>query len=135
MAGPAALVVGLLVAAGLLGSIVAHELGRALVARNNGIATHGISLFALGGVAELESEADTPGAAARIALAGPAVSLAIGAASLVVSGVAGALGVSPLIVAGLTILGMANLVMAVFNLIPALPLDGGRVLAVLMVLN
>ncbi|MEM9565773.1 MAG: site-2 protease family protein [Actinomycetota bacterium] len=127
-ASSAYLIVGLVVSAGLLASIVAHELGHALVARNNGVGTRAINLFALGGVAELESEADNPGAAARIALAGPAVSVAIGAGSLAAAGVAGALGVPALLVAAFTILGVINLIMAVFNMIPALPLDGGRVL-------
>ncbi|MEL6983333.1 MAG: site-2 protease family protein [Actinomycetota bacterium] len=119
---------GLVISAALLASIVAHELGHALVARRNGVGTRGISLFALGGVAELESEADNPGAAARIAAAGPAVSVAIGAAAMGLAGVAGFIGASPLAVVALTTLGFVNLVMAVFNMIPALPLDGGRVL-------
>ena len=127
-ASSAYLVIGLAVSVGLLASIVAHELGHALVARRNGVGCRSISLFALGGVAELESEADNPGAAARIAAAGPAVSVAIGAGALVVSGLAGLVGASPLIVTALTTLGIVNLVMAVFNMIPALPLDGGRVL-------
>ena len=122
------LIIGLAVAAGLLASIVAHELGHALVARRNGVGTRAINLFALGGVAELESEADNPGAAARIAVAGPAVSVAVGVASFAAAGLVGALGLSPLLVAGFSTLGVVNLVMAVFNMIPALPLDGGRVL-------
>ncbi len=126
--GAAYLIIGLAVSVGLLASIVAHELGHALVARRNGVGTRAINLFALGGVAELESEADNPGAAARIAGAGPAVSVVLGAGSLAVAALAGFVGASPLIVAGLTTLGFVNLVMAVFNMIPALPLDGGRVL-------
>jgi len=122
------LVAGLAIAAGLLASIVAHELGHALIARRNGVGCRSISLFALGGVAELDSEADNPGAAARIAVAGPAVSVAIGAAALGLSGIASFIGGSPLVIAALTTLGFVNLVMAVFNMIPALPLDGGRVL-------
>ncbi len=127
-ASSAYLIIGLAVSAGLLASIVAHELGHALVARRNDVGTRAINLFALGGVAELESEADNPGAAARIAVAGPAVSLAIGAAAMALAGVAGPLGVPALLVTGIATLGVVNLVMAVFNMIPALPLDGGRVL-------
>jgi Zn-dependent protease len=127
-AGVAYLAVALLVAVGLLVSIVAHELGHALVARNNGVGCRSISLFALGGVAELESEARTPGAAARIAVAGPAVSVAIGAIGVVLSWTAGLVGASALVVAALLVLGVVNLAMAVFNMLPALPLDGGRVL-------
>ncbi len=126
--GAAYLIIALAVSAGLLASIVAHELGHALVARRNGVGTRAINLFALGGVAELESEADNPGAAARIAVAGPAVSVAVGIGSFVAAGLAGLLGLSPLLVAGFSTLAVVNLVMAVFNMIPALPLDGGRVL-------
>ncbi|MGI9599023.1 MAG: site-2 protease family protein, partial [Acidimicrobiales bacterium] len=62
------------VTAALLASIVAHELGHSLVAQRYNIGVRGITLFALGGVAQLEREPETPRSAARIALAGPAVS-------------------------------------------------------------
>lgn len=109
-------------------SIVAHELGHSVVAKNNDVGVSGITLFALGGVAALKSEPATPGAAARIALAGPAVSVAVGVASLLGAAAAGAVGLPGLAVVGLTWLGFINLVLAVFNMVPALPLDGGRVL-------
>ncbi len=109
-------------------SIVAHELGHSLVAQRNGIGVSGITLFALGGVAKLESEPTEAGAAARIALAGPAVSVAIGVGGLAAGALAGALGLPTLVAAGLAWLGIINLGMAVFNMIPALPLDGGRTL-------
>lgn len=112
----------------LLASIVAHELGHSLVAQRNNVGVAGITLFALGGVARLEREPDTPGSAARIAIAGPVVSVAIGIAALVGGVAAGAVGASTLVVAGLTWLGLVNLTLAVFNMLPALPLDGGRVL-------
>ncbi|MGF1596672.1 MAG: site-2 protease family protein [Acidimicrobiales bacterium] len=125
----AAYLVAALATAGLfLSSIVAHELGHSIVARRNGIGVRDITLFALGGVAALETEPRTPGAAARIALAGPAVSVAVGAGSLVAALAAGGAGFSTLTVAALTWLGVINLALAVFNMIPALPLDGGRVL-------
>ena len=111
-----------------LGSIVAHELGHSIVAQRNNIGVRSITLFALGGVASLEREADDPGAAARIALAGPAVSVAIGAIALAVSSVMGSLGFGALITAAFFWLGVINLALAAFNMIPALPLDGGRVL-------
>lgn len=122
------LVIGLSVALGVLASIVAHELGHALVGRRNGVECRSINLFALGGVAELESEATEPGAAARIALAGPAVSVSLGVGGLGLAALAGALGTSALGVAALSSLGAINLAMALFNMVPALPLDGGRVL-------
>ena len=111
-----------------LGSIVAHELGHSLVAIRDGIKVKGITLFALGGVASLESEPATPGSAARVALAGPAVSIGVGVASMGLAVGASALGLPGLVVAALVWLGVINLSLAVFNLLPALPLDGGRVL-------
>lgn len=125
-------VVALATTVALLASIIAHELGHSIVAKNNGVGVSGITLFALGGVAKLESEPEDAGAAGRIALAGPAVSVVIGAGSLAVGAVAGALGLPALLVAGVTWLGIINLVMAVFNMIPALPLDGGRALQALL---
>ena len=112
----------------LLASIVAHELGHSVVAQRNDVDVSGITLFALGGVAKLEREPDTPGAAARIAIAGPAVSVAIGVAALATGIAAAGLGAPALVAAGLTWLGLVNLTLAVFNMLPALPLDGGRVL-------
>lgn len=126
------LAVAVATTATFLGSIIAHELGHSVVAKNNGVGVAGITLFALGGVAKLESEPKTPGVAAKIALAGPAVSVAIGVASLAIGTTLGALGFSPLIVAGLSWLGIINLAMAVFNMLPALPLDGGRALQALL---
>ena len=131
-ASAAYLTTALAVTAGLLASIIAHELGHSLVAQRNNVGVSGITLFALGGVAKLEREPDDPGAAARIALAGPAVSVGIGVAALVAGFVAGAAGVSALIAAGLTWLGLVNISLAVFNMLPALPLDGGRALQAAM---
>lgn len=127
--GGAYLVTALFTALLFLVSIVAHELGHSLVARRNGVRVRGITLFALGGVATLDGDAATPGAAARIAAAGPAVSVVTGLGLLAAAAVTNSLGLLPdLLVAGLAWLGFINLSLAVFNLIPALPLDGGRVL-------
>ncbi|MDH4363675.1 MAG: site-2 protease family protein [Acidimicrobiia bacterium] len=111
-----------------MASIVAHELGHSLVAIRGGIKVRGITLFALGGVASLECEPASPGLAARVALAGPAVSIGVGVASLGAAIGANAPGLPGLVVAALVWLGVINLSLAVFNLLPALPLDGGRVL-------
>lgn len=120
-------VAGLTVAA-FLASIVAHELGHSLVARRSGVGVRGVTLFALGGVAALDSAPSTPRSAARIALAGPAVSAAIGIGALA-AGAAGAwLGAPVLVTSAVVWLGVINLALAVFNMVPALPLDGGRVL-------
>jgi Zn-dependent protease len=101
-------------------SILAHEFGHALVARRHGVQTQSIDLWALGGVAHLDRDPPTPRAEGLIAVAGPAVSLAIG-------GVALGLGIalqSPVV----GWIGFVNLLLAVFNMLPGAPLDGGRVL-------
>lgn len=100
-------------------SVLLHELGHALVARRMRVPVHSITLFAFGGVAEVDAESPSPTAELAIAVAGPAVSLLIAAAA--------ALAVH---------LGAANLIMALFNLLPGYPMDGGRVLrATLWFLN
>lgn len=101
-------------------TILAHEFGHALVARRYGIQTESIDLWALGGVARLDREAPTPGAEARVALAGPIVSLLIGVTAF---GLGYTLGIG--LVAWI---GFVNVFLAVFNMLPGAPLDGGRVL-------
>lgn len=109
-------------------SLLAHELAHALQARRDGLQVEGITLWLLGGVAQLRGEARTPGAEARIAGVGPLVSLALG----VVFGLAAlgfqAAGLPPLVVNGAAWLGGINLILGVFNLLPGAPLDGGRLL-------
>jgi Zn-dependent protease len=126
--GFAYLVAAIATAGLFLSSIVAHELGHSLVALRNRVKVRSITLFALGGVASLDGEAANPGAAARIALAGPAVSAAVGILSLGTALGASALGLPALVVAAVAWLGLINLSLALFNMLPALPLDGGRVL-------
>lgn len=116
-------------AAGLLsGSILAHELGHATTAQQRGIGIEGINLWLLGGVAQMERPADTPRDAFAIAAAGPAVSVGLAVVTGVLAIGAALLAVSPLIVATLGYLALVNAGLALFNLIPALPLDGGRIL-------
>lgn len=114
---------------GFFGSILAHELGHSLVAQRNGIRVRSITLWLLGGVAELEREADDPGVEFRVAVAGPAVSVglavAFGGLAWTVSAVLG----GPVLGATLGYLALLNGMLAVFNMIPAAPLDGGRVLS------
>ena len=115
----------------LFASVVAHELAHALVARRFGVRTSAITLFLFGGVATLEKEPASPKADALVALAGPACSAVIAlvafallfAVDRFVPGRVGtALGYLGTYVA------LANAVLAVFNVIPAYPMDGGRVL-------
>lgn len=111
-----------------LASILAHELSHALVAIRAGQHVESITLWLLGGVAQLERGADSPGEEFRIAAVGPATSLAIGIATGAVAGALDAAGASDLLVAVLAWMAGINVILAVFNMIPAAPLDGGRVL-------
>src|SRR3954470_24774570 len=120
------------------GSILLHELGHAFAARREGIAVSGIELFLFGGVMKMDRDTDSPGAEFRVAAAGPAVTLAIvlvvGAVGTALVGTGRLLDASrftgrsegiPLVLAS-TVVGF-NLLLLVFNLIPAFPLDGGRI--------
>ncbi|MEG4996508.1 site-2 protease family protein [Microcoleus sp. B4-D4] len=116
---------GLFTALLLFASVLAHELGHSWVAIKQGIGVKSISLFLFGGLANLERESKTPAEAFWVAIAGPLV-------SLLLSGLLTAIGIG----AGLTgpaaaivgLLASINLVLALFNLIPGLPLDGGNIL-------
>ena len=109
-------------------SILAHELGHAFVAQREGMVIEGITLWLFGGIARFRGEFPSAWAEFRIAIAGPAVSLLIGLSCVGIAqtGLPGAVhGVA-------SWLGYINLVLLVFNLLPALPLDGGRVLRSLL---
>jgi stage IV sporulation protein FB len=106
-------------------SVVLHELGHAIVARRLGVHVAGIELGFLGGAAKMANLPRTPRHELMIAAAGPAVSLMLGGTFI---GLAAALG-SPFV----SMIGWINLVIAGFNLIPALPMDGGRILRALLV--
>lgn len=126
---------GALVVLSAFGCVLLHEYGHALMARRFGIETEDITLYLIGGVARLRRMPRSPGAELAIALAGPAVNIAIACAL----GAASALGFfggawgepSMLGDFGMNLLAI-NLVLAGFNLIPAFPMDGGRVLRALL---
>ena len=122
------LLAGLVAAVLFLASLLAHELAHAITARRHGIDVAQITLWLLGGVAELRGEPRTPGADLKIAIVGPLTSLLVGVVSGAIALFAdAALGTS--LAAGVFwYLAAVNILLAIFNLIPAAPLDGGRVL-------
>jgi Zn-dependent protease len=112
------------------GSVLAHELAHSVVAVRHGTPVEGITLWLLGGVARLGGTARSAAAELRIALAGPASSLALAALFGTAAYALAELGVAPGPVgSALAWLATINAVLAVFNLLPGAPLDGGRVLA------
>jgi Zn-dependent protease len=125
-------VAAVVLAAVFLASILAHELAHAAVAHRHGVAVDSITLWLLGGIAQLHEHARDPAGELRIALAGPAASLAIGVVSGVVAGAVYAMGGPGLVVGALLWLATVSVVLAVFNLLPGAPLDGGRVLTAVL---
>lgn len=116
-------------------TLVLHELSHALVARSRGLPVRSITLFALGGVAEIEKEAGDPATEFWMGIAGPLVSLAIGLGCLSAAhGLGWVLLTEPATpaLAALVWLGYINVSLALFNLIPAFPMDGGRILRALL---
>ncbi|MFQ4141389.1 site-2 protease family protein [Chlorogloeopsis sp. ULAP02] len=129
LGGGLALLLGLMTALLLFSSVVAHELGHSFVAIRQGIDVKSITLFIFGGLASLEKESKTPAEAFWVAIAGPLVSLllfglftAIGFATAASGPLAAIIGV----------VAFVNLALALFNLIPGLPLDGGNILKALV---
>jgi len=125
-------IAGAVAAVLFMGSLLAHELSHAVVAKHNGIGVSSITLWLFGGVAQLDREALTAGVEFRVAAAGPAASVAaaaiFGGAHYAMAG----LGVTGLVVAVAGWLGWINLLLAGFNLVPAAPLDGGRILRAIL---
>lgn len=116
---------GVLGALGLFLSIVLHELSHSLVARQYGINMQGITLFIFGGVAEMVDEPPSPQSEFFMAIAGPIASLFIAAAFQIMNWVSAPL---PPIAIVCGYLAIVNVALAVFNMVPAFPLDGGRAL-------
>ncbi len=116
----------------LLASLLAHELAHAIVARRSGVAVESVTLWLFGGVTNLGGEAKTPKAAFRIAIAGPATSLALAAAFGALVAALHAVHAAPIVVGVAQWLAAINLLLGLFNLLPGAPLDGGRVLRALL---
>jgi Zn-dependent protease/CBS domain-containing protein len=121
-------IMGVAGALGLLFSIVFHELWHSLIARKFGLPMHGITLFIFGGVAEMTEEPPSPKAEFFMAVAGPisSIVLALGLFGIFFLGVSA--GWSKPVTGVFNYLAFLNLILAGFNLMPAFPLDGGRVL-------
>jgi Zn-dependent protease len=123
---------GLLAAAAFYASLLAHELSHAFVARRYGVSVKGIVLWLLGGVAQLDGDSPDARAELRVAAAGPATSLGIAAVAAALAGILAGIGTSSLMVAAVWWLAGINALLAAFNLLPAFPLDGGRILRALL---
>ncbi len=122
-------VVGIATTVLFFASLLAHEASHSVVAKHNDIGVRSITLWLFGGVSELESDALTPGADFRIAVVGPLTSLALAAVFAILSLLLRqASGTGGVLSAALGWLAWMNLLLGGFNLIPAAPLDGGRVL-------
>lgn len=113
----------------MFASVLAHELGHSFIALRQGIGVQSITLFLFGGLASLEEESKTPAGAFWVAIAGPLVSLCL-FGLLTIVGVGSHL--SGPIAAIVGVLATINLSLALFNLIPGLPLDGGNILKALV---
>jgi Zn-dependent protease len=118
--------------AGLLLSIVLHEFSHSLVARRFGMPIGGITLFIFGGIAEMEDEPPKAKAEFVMAIAGPIASLVLAFLFYQLYGARAALGLSAPVSAVLLYLSLLNGILAIFNLLPAFPLDGGRVLRAIL---
>lgn len=111
-----------------LASLLAHEGAHAVIARRKGMRVRSITLWMLGGVAQLDGEPQTARADFAIAAAGPLTSLAVGGVLFAAAQAAAALGSPATIVAALAWTAATNAFLAAFNLLPGAPLDGGRIL-------
>jgi Zn-dependent protease len=119
---------GLVGGLAFIGSVLAHELSHSVLATRRGLQVRRIRLFVFGGVSEIEEEPRSPAEELAVSVAGPAASAVIGLVLLAVSVAMSATPGQRLV----WVLAMANLALAAFNLLPGLPLDGGRVLHALL---
>ena len=117
---------------GLVAAILAHELSHAVVAERLGVEVKEITLWMFGGVSKFDTDARDARSELRIAIAGPAMSVVVACASFLVAAVVVGVGGPDLLASTLAWLGTINIMLAIFNLLPGAPLDGGRVLAAVL---
>jgi Zn-dependent protease/CBS domain-containing protein len=126
---PAYWLAGVVGAVVLLASLLAHELMHAIIARRAGVPVSDVTLWLFGGVTRLGGEAKTPGTEFRIAVSGPATSLALAGTFAGLAAVFQLLGLANVAVGIAWWLSGINLLLGLFNLLPGAPLDGGRILS------
>jgi len=125
--GPAQLLWGFLAGVGIFTSIALHELGHSLIAIKKGCRVRQITLMCLGGMAQMEKIPTKPMDEFLMAIAGPAVSLAISGISFGLLHLLAMINTPDFLLALFLYLAVVNIVLLIFNLIPAFPMDGGRV--------
>jgi Zn-dependent protease/CBS domain-containing protein len=137
--GSAAAIEGILFVLLIFVCVVLHEFGHAAAARRYGIKTHDITLLPIGGLARLERMPDKPGEEVIVALAGPAVNIVIAAVLWILIGLSGGLPDPELMehtgISLATRLFTVNVWLVLFNMIPAFPMDGGRVLRAVLAMR
>jgi Zn-dependent protease len=123
---------GSIIALMLFVSVLLHELSHSLVSISLGIQVKKISLFIFGGMAEMEREPDEPNKELKIAVAGPAMSVFLFVFLILLANVIAFFGAPEIIIVPLSYISNVNLILAIFNMVPAFPMDGGRVLRALI---
>ena len=121
-------IVGIIAALLLIASLIAHELGHALLARRQGIAVDGIRLWLFGGIAQMSGDWVSGKTEMLVAAIGPAITLVLSGVFVASSWLLVQISAPPLVIVVTEWLAAVNLALLVFNLIPAFPLDGGRIL-------
>ena len=122
------IIVGIISAALLFACVLVHELSHSYTSNKLGLEVKEITLFIFGGVAKLTKEPDDPIKELKIAIAGPAASIALAAVFWILMHIVDAISTYPVLSAVFGYLAMINMVLVVFNIIPGFPLDGGRIL-------
>jgi len=125
-------VMGSIIALLLFVSVLLHELSHSLVSKSLGIQVRKISLFIFGGIAQIEKEPDDPGKELKIGIAGPAMSVLLFILLTLLVNILTFSGAPEVIIVPLAYIAQVNLVLAIFNMVPAFPMDGGRVLRALI---